>query len=389
MSDKPTPRPFSDWVKWGHARPMPLSSVTWPGELPDKDAPPWACLSEPGTPVVLRRYDATSRTCDVVSSHGRWLLESSLIPRHPIGPSEVQYGWDLAVGDVEPGWCIVYAGHELWFPQRVLRVETIDEDWQRVWTLGDQSTRDVWESDWTYAWDNGLATGWSYDEMAWPHWPEGPWWPLQSSPLSDDARRFLLDRFDIAVECPECGKFGQPIVFGLVLSPPAHVAIGGCCITGDDPDYVCECGAGWTVTEEGTAHVPLLWGANEGLHAAREAVGALEEPLEPLSAVDESGEEIRPSIVEAEAAPEAGQLIDAPWRNYDIAECCPYGDESEYFFQDVQAGLLEEAGGAWKVPEGGGEEEFDADLYVHYWGQARYDMDLEDMLPERDWGPPE
>ena len=318
--------------------------MTWPDGLPDEDAPPWVCLSEPGAPVVLRRYDATSRTCDVISPHGRWLLESCLIPRHPKFPNEIQHGWDLAVGDVQPGWCIVYAGHELWFPQRILRVETIDDDWQRVWTLGDQSTRDVWGSDETYAWDNGLATGWSYDQMSWPHWPEGPWWPLQSVPLSEDVRRFVLNSFRIAVDCPECGKFGQPIVFGLVLSPPPYVAIGGCGITGDDPDYVCDCGARWSVTDQGSAHVPWEFASHR---------------IDPSTTVEADG------------------------LNYDIDDVYPYGEDSEHFFQDLQAALVEEAGGAWKRPAGGGEEEFDPDVYIRYWGRDRYEAEVADYVSER------
>lgn len=301
MSDQPLSGPFDDGDRPWRARRLPASSVARPEELPDEDAPPWVCLREPGARVVVRRYDATSRTCDAISPDGRWLLESCLVPRHPMFPNEIQHGWDLAVGDVEPGWSIVYAGHELWFPQRVLRVENVDDDWQRVWTLGDQCSRDVWDSDWTYAWDNGLATGWSYDDMGWPHWPDGPWWPLQSAPLSEDVRRFVLDTFRIAVDCPECGQFGRPIIFGLVLNPPSHVAVGGCCITGDDPDYVCDCGAGWSVTDQGAIHVPwdvsgLLWDPNGTT------------PPEPF--------------------------------NYDIDDVHPYGEASEHFFQKLQAHLL-------------------------------------------------
>jgi len=128
-------------------RDLPISSVAWEGKLPPEDAPPWVCLSEPGTPVVLRRYSGSNRTCDVISRNGRWLLESCLVSRNDKNLSyDFHLGGEFAMGEVQPGWCIVYAGHDLWFPQRVLRVDVISDDLQRVWTLGDASTRNVWES---------------------------------------------------------------------------------------------------------------------------------------------------------------------------------------------------------------------------------------------------
>ena len=149
---------------------LPRSSVVWEGEFPSDDAPAWVCLSKPGAPMVIRCYQATSRTCDVISTHGRWLLESCLVPRRPVLPDEIAEGWDLAVGDVEPGWSIVYAGHELWFPQRVLRVDVVSDDWQRVWTIGDDSTRHVWRSTRACDLDNGFVTGLSCDDRPVLRW---------------------------------------------------------------------------------------------------------------------------------------------------------------------------------------------------------------------------
>lgn len=276
-----------------------------------------------------------------------------------MNPSELQYGWDVAAGDVEPGWVIVYAGHTLWHPQRVLKVEIIDADWQRVWTLGDASTRHVWDTSTEegqrfYDWDNGFSSDWSFDEMGWPHWDDGPWWPLQPEPLSEDARRFVLDSFGIAVECPECGAFGQPIIFGLVIDSRPHVTLGGCCITGDDPDYACECGAQWSVTDQGAIHVP---------HDPSSWVLAFA-PDNDEGSEDSSAEVVQPAL------------------NYEFGDVHPYGEASADFFAELQATLVDAAGGVHEVFEG---VEFDPEIYVHYWGRDRYSAEMEEILLVDSW----
>jgi hypothetical protein len=360
----PVPQPRRPWREGR----LPRSSLRWEGELPDEDSPPWVCLDNPGAPLVLRRYDPTSRTCDVIADHGRWVLESALVPRVPVGPRDLQLGWDVAVGDVQPGWCIVYAGDELWFPQRVLRVDVVDDQWQRVWTLGDLFTRNVWGDDTSaYERDHGRETGWSYDEMRWPFWEDevwetrGPWWPLQSPPLSDNVRRFVLDKFDIAVECPDCGAFGRPIVYGMVLDPDPWVEVAGCVITGDDPCYRCDCGAGWSVTDQGRVHPS--WGVafdrEEWRRDLEEALNP--DHLNPETELDEAGE---------------ADTADVDELNYDWNDTYPYGEKSELFFQDVQGAMYEAAGGGtW-----GEVTDNDDDLYIRYWGQDRYDAEEMDQI---------
>lgn len=330
---------------------LPISSVSWDGDLPPHDAPPWVCLSEPGVPLVVRRYLGSSRTCDVISRDGRWLLESCLVSRNDKAPHyDFHLGGELALGEVQPGWCIVYAGHELWFPQRVLRVDLISDDLQRIWTLGDASTRDVWgTSGQLRRWDNGIVTDWAYDEISWPHWEDGPWWPLQSEPLSENVRRFVLDKFDLAVECPDCGKFGQPIIYGLVLDPPAHVAIGGCGVTFDDPDYVCECGCGWSVTDQGRIHKPSGIGFKFVLPETGESVTI-------SSANDQEVDEL----------------------NYDLDDPDPYGTSALEVLDSYSDELLEGAGiNNWDEERTDQETE----LRIRYWGRDRYAME-QDLATE-------
>ncbi len=322
---------------WRSLRFFPPSSVKWPGELPDEDSPPWVCLSKPDTPVVMRSYVLDSRTCDVIADHGRWLLESAVVPRVPQWPEDLLYGWDVAVGDVQPDWCIVYVGNELWFPQRVLRVDVLSETWQRVWSLGDVSTREVWFHDHRER-DIGLVTNWPYDEISWPRWDDGPWYPLQSEPLSDRTRRFVLGKFDIPADCPECGSFGKQIVYGLPgLSTPTYVKLGGCAVTpGLQPTFACDCGFEWSVGAQGN----VLPGG-----AAFEHDGV-----------------------------ESGDL------NYDEDDASPYGEAVEWKFQDLQHALLQEAGERQSVPRDKyGYPDYTEELYVHFLGQFAYDTAMEDL----------
>lgn len=295
---------------------LPQSSVTPPISLPSDDAPPWFFLEKPGAPVVLRRYLSTSRRCDVVSKSGRWLLESCLVPKTPQFPEYLHIGWDLAFGDVEPGWCIIYAGARLWSPQLVLRVEDESEDWQRVWTLSDATTRHVWPDELTYALDNGLAQDWGVDDVPPPVWePDGPWWPLQQGPLSPRVRRFVLDKFNLAVECPSCGGFGKPVVHERTDSP--HVITDlGCPIGLMEPDYICECGFSWNVGPQGE----LLNTSNE---PPEDDDGA-----SLTSGEWEEGVEIGSS----------GPLTYGRW------EEAPYGVSAEEYLRDWQDSLLPEVG---------------------------------------------
>lgn len=328
---------FDRFIGQGRHRRMPRSSVTWQGELPGEDAPSWACLAKPGAPVVVRRYDARSRTCDALSSRGRWLLESAMVPRRPIRPAEFQVGWDLAVGDVQPGWCIVYAGHRLWFPQRVLRVDVVSDDWQRVWTLGDIDRRDVWQDDLEYAWDNGLATGWKLEEMRQPHWKEpGPWWPLQSEPLSEEVRRFTLAKFYIPGECPQCNEFGKPIFYGFPSGPLGpHVITGGCGITGDDPDYGCACGEEWSVSEQGRVRYPS--GPFSRHNRDFDPGTDPDWPWHWETGSSGDSSKRKGSKEPQSEAPEAAL-------NYDLDDPHPYGKEATRFFMAACQALRPEAG---------------------------------------------
>jgi hypothetical protein len=52
--------------------------------------------------------------------------------------------------------------------------------------------------------------------------------------------------------CPACGGAGVPIVYGMATYQAGQavergeIALGGCEVTGEDPDYRCrECGVRW------------------------------------------------------------------------------------------------------------------------------------------------
>jgi hypothetical protein len=336
----------SDGSQGWPSRDLPLSSVVWEGKLPPEDAPPWVCLAEPGAPVVVRRYLGSSRTCDVISEPGRWLLESCLVSRNEKELlSDFHIGGELALGDVQPGWCIVYAGHELWFPQRVLRVDHISETVQRVWTLGDASTRDVWgDLDSLRRWDNGIDNDWAYDEISWPHWEDGPWWPLQSEPLSENVRRFLLHKFDIAVECPNCGKFGQPIIYGMVLDPPPYAVMAGCGNGYESPEYGCKCGTKWSVTDQ----------------------GRIENPRDFDFVFLGSGEMVK---ISSRKEQETDEL------NYDLNDEYPFGEAAWETLDEMASDLLLSAGISDFVEEWTDKDEA---LRLRYWGKDR--CDIQDQL---------
>jgi len=142
----------------GLGRRMFKSSVKVEFDLPDETAPPWVCFAGSSAPVVVRRYEPDSRTCDFIGGESRWQLESALVPLTPQMPHFLRRGWNRVIGEVQVGWKIVYLGNEMWFPQRVLEVEAVSSDWQRVWTLGDMKTRDIWSSTDFHSWDNDSPT---------------------------------------------------------------------------------------------------------------------------------------------------------------------------------------------------------------------------------------
>lgn len=322
---------------WRQTWRLPPSSVTWSDELPHEDSPPWVCLSQPGAPVVIRSYDYKSRTCDIIAPHGRWLLESALVPRGSASPDEIHFGWHVAVGDVEPGWTIVYMGNDLWFPQRVLRVDDVSEDWQRVWSLGDISTRNIWTSDRNELRDNGFASGWSFDDSPIPRWVNGPWYPLQSEPLAENPRRFVLDKFGIAGECPQCGDFGKPLSLGYApgMLTNAHVIAGGCELPiGETPNYACECGYRWGIDDHGRI-------------------------LDPDSFLD-----MQFAHEENPGDEHEGEL------NYDYFDRHPYGEQVEREFLDILSSFLWAAAEAIGVPEDqDGAPDYPPELLEYFFGR--------------------
>jgi hypothetical protein len=73
---------------------------------------------------------------------------------------------------------------------------------------------------------------------------------------------------------------------------------------------------------------------------------------------------------------DAAQIKEVSELNYDWNDVYPYGEKSEFFFQDVQGAMYEVAGGGTC----GEVTEKDGELYVRYWGQGRYDAEEMDQI---------
>ena len=57
--------------------------------------------------------------------------------------------------------------------------------------------------------------------------------------------------------CPACGSQGSRIQYGLPAGPPGPgVVLGGCIISPDNPDFLCEtCRASWRVSPDGRVSI--------------------------------------------------------------------------------------------------------------------------------------
>lgn len=222
--------------------PSPLQDLgRWCEAIPEK-APTSMCLPAWGGRVVVRGYDTALSSFAPVSTSIRWIIETTMVPL------EDRPDVEGPGGVVFPGDCIVFFGTgtsaeerepELWHPQRVLRVESLAHGWQRVWTLADASVR---------------------DEPAYLHHTELPKEIFVGTALQGNWRDFVLDSFQLAIECFECGGYGKPVVYGLVdeESDNPHVIAGGTHANADDPGYQCACGAQWRINADGHRSVKYL-----------------------------------------------------------------------------------------------------------------------------------
>jgi len=226
------------------SEPSPLHDVgRWSEPIPES-APTSICLPAWGGRVIVRGYETTSSAFAPMATSTRWIVETTMVPlddRPDIeGPG----------GPVYPGDCIVYFGTgtsidedepELWHPQRVLKVDALPQGWQRVWTLSDATTR---------------------DEPSYLHHSELPQEIFVGTALHGNWRDFILDAFQLAIECTECGGYGKSIVYGSLddemteLSP--HVIAGGNEVSAIDAAYQCTCGASWRISAEGHRTVTYL-----------------------------------------------------------------------------------------------------------------------------------
>ena len=170
--------------------------------------------------------------------------------------------------------------------------------------------------------------------------------PRATDRVNDAQRVQGLTRVEsrvLFIECPDCGRFGQSIIYGLVLDPPAHVAIGGCGVTFDDPDYVCECGCGWSVTAQGRIHKPGGIGFKFVLPETRES-----------------------ATISSTNNQEVDEL------NYDLDDPDPYGTSAWEVLDSYINELLEGAGiNNWDEERTDQETE----LRIRYWGRDRYAME--------------
>ena len=224
--------------------PSPLQDLGRWCEVIPENAPASMCLPAWGGRVLVRGYDTSLSSFAPVSTSVRWIIETTMVP------VEDRPDVEGPGGIVFPGDCIVFFGTgmaaeerepELWHPQRVLRVEQLAHGWQRVWTLADARVR---------------------DEPSYLHHSELPKEIFVGTALQGNWRDFVLDIFQLAIECSECGSYGKPMVYGLPDDEPQvrnpHVIAGGTHANPDDPGYECSCGATWRINADGHRSIKYL-----------------------------------------------------------------------------------------------------------------------------------
>ena len=204
----------------------------WMDPVPDKASASWV-LSGWGNPIQLRTFDPTSCEFTLIEGSQRWAIESCLVPTSKSQAFVGHYG------PVSPGDCVIFTQpHEfdewqyIWFPQRVLAVEKARGGMQLLTSVVDRIF--------------GYA-GTHCEEMIEAEL-------ITERSCTGQARRLLLQRFSLNVDCPMCAGQGRRIVveegsigaFGDdIVSPTA--------VFGDEPDYRCpRCEATWKVDYFGT-----------------------------------------------------------------------------------------------------------------------------------------
>ena len=217
----------------GRVRTTPVDVSEWIEPVLEGAPVSW-CLPAYGGRVVVRGYDTYRSDLAPMAGSSRWMVDCTFVPL----TAQVANG-SGPHGTVFPGDCVIFFGGDserpeahLWYPQRVIHTETGRTGWQKVWAVRD--TSEVPES-LTERQSGAL-----------------PRWMRTTKPLHGEDRRRALEMFWLNVDCPVCGARGRPIMYGMPPGPPGpHVAVGGCTVDADNPDYACHCGARWRVRRDG------------------------------------------------------------------------------------------------------------------------------------------
>jgi len=204
----------------------------WMDPVPEKASASWV-LPGWGSPIQVRTFDPTSCDLTLIEGSQRWAIESCLVPSSK-GQAFVGHCGPVSVGD-----CVVFTQpHEfdewqyIWFPQRVLAVEKVGGGMQLVTSVVDRIF---------------AIPGAHCEESIESEF-------LNERSCTGTARRLLLQRFSLNVDCPMCGGRGRRIVVEDVVAAAFGDDIASpTAVFGDEPDYVCpRCEAAWKVDYYGT-----------------------------------------------------------------------------------------------------------------------------------------
>ncbi len=228
----------------------PQSTNTWrdhvylpQGQAWDSRTPASICRESPASRLFMANYEQASCTYAgslgrSVSRRGRWGVESLRISvpntRHPDDAVLPRVGDVLAtLGEKFDGtqeqldFDDDYEGVRLWHPQRIIQVVPEGNRHLRVWLARD---------------DDVANDNLTLDEI-----PERLASRIRGTThVQQGDAQALHARFQLNVFCDECGNRAKPIVYGMPgPDEPKYLALGGCIISADQPNYVCQCGEEW------------------------------------------------------------------------------------------------------------------------------------------------
>lgn len=211
-------------------------------EQPPETAPPWWCLTGPGSRIVVRDYELHSTKWVPILGSERWSVLSTSVPMS--AEAAEACGGDL--GPIYPGDCVIFRARELhdeWgpiLPVRVLHVPEPVDGWCSVLSLYDNNL------------DRRFIDSPEYDEYNFSVWSVRDR-VSYFGPLRGDKRREILNNIHLAVECPVCGDMGRVLLDeSTAASLAPHAGVNALVLPAASHAYDCPtCGSIWAVGASG------------------------------------------------------------------------------------------------------------------------------------------